>query len=259
MKGVPLIGLMTLALITAGPLQASPVTGSLAEQQEGQSAQTPQQQLADSIVQLSGLTGLSLQARNLAQQVLNEEQAALGFQYQVASRVSSLWSPEPLTRVLKEALQPLDETSRQTLLEALNHQLMQQAREKENSAVVDQDTKGFLAYVQKLRRQPPAASRLQVITELDQAMHFSKLLMNTRASVFAQLQAVLQGWQPPANWQQTMRNESREFLLYTYRRTPNDGIQALTRLYRDAALQQWLQAVQQRLSRLDPDVASAES
>jgi len=89
MKGVPLIGLMILALITAGPLQASPVTGSLAEQQEGQSAQTPQQQLADSIVQLSGLTGLSLQARNLAQQVLNEEQAALGFQYQVASRVSS--------------------------------------------------------------------------------------------------------------------------------------------------------------------------
>jgi len=72
-------------------------------------------------------------------------------------------------------------------------------------------------------------------------------MLQTRASVYAQLQAVLKDWQPEENWQQTLQTEVQEFLLYTYRRTPTDGIRELTSLYQDQSLQQWLAAVKQSL------------
>ncbi|WP_419812011.1 hypothetical protein [Bacterioplanoides sp.] len=232
------IGLLTLATLPA----LSWANSTAAAQQNGLQHDVEHEQQLARVIELSGLTGLSLQARHLAQRELNKQQAALGFQYQVAGRVTQLWSPVQLTERLKQPLQSLTQQQLQQLIKTLNSQVMRQARSKENAAVAGQDSAEFLAYVEKLRAQPPSVGRLKTISDLDQAMHFSDLILQTRASVYAQLQAVLKNWQPPANWQTQLQAEAQEFLLYTYRRTPNDGIAALTRAYQQPALKAWLQA-----------------
>ena len=212
-----------------------------------QQSQKQRQLLRQDIVQLSGLTGLSLQARNLAQQALNDQQAALGYQYQVASRVAQLWNPQLIEGQLQQALASASDDSLLALQQLLNDARLQDARVKESSAVSDQGSEAFQAYVQKLRTQPPAPARLAVLQELDNAMRFSDFMLLTRTSVYAQLEAVLKDWQPAENWQQTLQNEIQEFLLYTYRSTPNDGIRELISLYQNQTLQQWLAAVKQSL------------
>lgn len=212
-----------------------------------QQQQEQRLQLSQNIVELSGLTGLSQQARNLAQQALNDQQAQLGYQYQVASLVAQFWNPQLLQQQMQQALEKASDDELQALQQLLNDGRLQDARAKESSAVNDQGSEAFQAYVNKLRSQPPAPSRLAVVSELDKAMHFSDFMLQTRASVYAQLQAVLKDWQPEENWQQTLQTEVQEFLLYTYRRTPNDGIRELTSLYQDQSLQQWLAAVKQAL------------
>ena len=217
------------------------------EQLAEQQLQEQRQLLRRDIVQLSGLAGLSQQARNLAQQTLNEQQAQLGYQYQVASRVAQFWNPQLIEGQLQQALESASDEDLAALQQLLNDARLQDARAKESSAVSDQGSAEFQAYVQKLRAQPPGAARLALVQELDKAMRFSEFMLLTRASVYAQLEAVLKGWKPAEDWQQTLQNEVQEFLLYTYRRTPNDGIRKLTSLYQNQALQQWLAAVKQSL------------
>lgn len=217
------------------------------EQLAEQQLQEQRQLLRSDIVQLSGLAGLSQQARNLAQQTLNEQQAQLGYQYQVASRVAQFWNPQLIEGQLQQALESASDEDLAALQQLLNDARLQDARAKESSAVSDQGSTEFQAYVQKLRAQPPGAARLALVQELDKAMRFSEFMLLTRASVYAQLEAVLKGWKPAEDWQQTLQNEVQEFLLYTYRRTPNDGIRELTSLYQNQALQQWLAAVKQSL------------
>lgn len=217
------------------------------EQLAEQQLREQRQLLRSDIVQLSGLAGLSQQARNLAQQTLNEQQAQLGYQYQVASRVAQFWNPQLIEGQLQQALESASDEELAALQQLLNDARLQDARAKESSAVSDQGSAEFQAYVQKLRAQPPGAARLALVQELDKAMRFSEFMLLTRASVYAQLEAVLKGWKPAEDWQQTLQNEVQEFLLYTYRRTPNDGIRELTSLYQNQALQQWLAAVKQSL------------
>lgn len=232
---------VTSAKLMAQPalVEAASVSASTAETPAAETLARAER--LNEIIRLSGLTGLSLQARHLAQRELNNQQAALGFQYQVAGRVAQLWSPQSLTARLKQPLESLTEQQLQQLFTTLNSKVMRQARTKENQAVDHQNSPEFLAYVEKLRAQPPSSGRLKTIVDLDRAMHFSDLILQTRASVYAQLQQVLKDWQPPQDWQQLLRAEVHEFLLFTYRRTPNDGIQTLTRAYQQPALQQWLQ------------------
>lgn len=194
----------------------------------------------DRIIRLSGLMGLSSQARHLAQSELNNQQAALGFQYQVAARIAQRWSPKSLTARLKQPLESLTEQQLQQLFATLEREVMQQARNKENQAIELQDSTEFLTYVEKLRAQPPSPERLNAIADLDRAMHFSEMILHTRVSVYAQLQQVLPNWQSAESWQQRLRKEVREFLLFTYRHTPNDGIRALINAYRQPILSQWL-------------------
>lgn len=225
----------------------------LAEQQQAEleAQQALRTQLIGQVIDLSGLLGLTQQARNLAQQTLNDQQAPLGYQYQVASLVAKNWSPEVMREQLSNALALANEEQLQALQQLLSDQRLLSAREKENSAVADQQGEEFNRYVQKLRTQPPGPSRLAVITQLDQAMQFSQFMRQTRASVYTQLQAVLKDWQPAEDWQQALDNEVREFLLYTYRRTPNKDLNDLIALYQDQELQQWLGAVRKSLPALE--------
>lgn len=206
--------------------------------------------LREEIVQLSGLAGLSLQARNLAQQELNRQQAALGFQYQVATRVAGLWSPQRLTERLVQPLMSYDQGQLQQLVSILNSDLMQLARGKETAAVNSQGSPDFMNYVEKLRSQPASTTRLTAVSDLDQAMHFSDMLLKTRASVYLQLQAVIKDWQPPLEWQQRLRTEVQEFLLYTYRHTPTSEVNLLIQEYQQPPIQLWLQTLSERLQHM---------
>ena len=59
---------------------------------------------AENIVRISGLTGLSEQARNIAQQVLNEQAAPIGQQFDVVDRLASQWAPTVLQQNLISVL-----------------------------------------------------------------------------------------------------------------------------------------------------------
>ncbi|MCD8522313.1 MAG: hypothetical protein LRY66_09000 [Saccharospirillaceae bacterium] len=210
-------------------------------------AEQARQQTED-IIAASGLEGLSEQARNLAQQVLNETQAPLGFQYDVVDRLATQWAPDALQTTLAGALAALNDQQREQLRSTLNSRRLQNARSKELSAIADQDNRSYQDYISRLRQQPPAAARVALIQQLDEAMQFSALLSVTRSSVYPQLQAVLRDWQPPQNWQAGLQRDVTEFLLYVHRTTPNDELQRLVQAYREPVLQQWLAGVKKSLS-----------
>ena len=121
-------------------------------------------------------------------------------------------------------------------------------RDKELKAIAEQNSDSYHSYITRLRASPPAAARLTLIRQLDQAMQFSALMTVTRQQVYPQLEAVLDGWQPAADWQAGLQQDVIEFLLYVHRSTPNDELQRIIRLYREPVLQQWLSGVRRQLS-----------
>lgn len=234
---------LAVAIETAAVLSEEAATG----QPDAEQVRRQEQLLA--IIDMSGLTGLGIQARHVAQQILNDTNAPLGQQYDVVDRIAPRWAPEPLQHRLSQLLQGYDEAQRQQLLSALNSRVLSQARSKEQSAVQQQNSPAYQDYIARLRQQQPAAERLQMIQELDNAMLFSGLLIQTRAAVYPELQAVLRGWKPAENWQEAVRRDALEFLLYTYRSTPNHELQKLASAWREPLLQDWLQAVRQQLGK----------
>lgn len=202
----------------------------------------------NSIVELTGLLGLSQQARSVAQQVLNEQQAALGLQYQVVNRIAQQWSPTQISEQLRQAFPDDHIDDWHALKQALQQPRMVRARALEQQAIQEQADEAYQQYVSRLRAQPPMQERLQLIAELDRSMHFSALMKRTRQGVYPHVQAVLVDWRPDENWSQQLQQQVYEFLLYVHRRTSNEELQALISEYRQAPLQQWLQAVQRQLS-----------
>ena len=207
-----------------------------------QQAEALAQQIRD-IILVSGITGLSEQARNVAQQVLLEQNALIGQQYDVVDRLSARWSPAAVEARLDAIVSAMAEEQRLELLQQLSAQPLTRARQKEQSAIVDQSSESYQSYVQRLRAQPPPAARIALIAELDRAMKFSELLLLTRQQVYPQLQAVLSDWQPPQNWQADVQTHVQEFLLYVHRTTPNSELQQLIGLYRSPVLEGWLSSV----------------
>ena len=234
--------------VTATGLQTENTELRAQQQAELLAAEQARQQVED-IIGASGLEGLGEQARNLAQQVLNETQAPLGFQYDVVDRLTPLWAPAALQSTLAGALAALNEQQRTLLQDTLRSRRLQNARSKELSAIADQDNRNYQDYISRLRQQPPAAARVALIKQLDEAMQFSAMLSVTRSSVYPQLQAVLRNWQPPRDWQAGLQRDVTEFLLYVHRTTPNDELQRLAQAYREPVLQQWLAGVKKSLSR----------
>lgn len=243
---------MSLCVITM-PLVANPVLLDWPsdEQEEQQQTVDALQQARfakqQDILALSGLLGLSQQARQVAQSVLNDQQAALGQQYRVVGRVTQQWAPSLLHERLLAAISHDTDEQLAQLYDALQQPRMVRARALEQQAIQEQTTESYQAYLMRLRAQPPMQERLQLIAELDRAMHFSAMMQRTRQGVYPHLQAVLRGWQPEANWSQALQQQVREFLLYVHRQTPNEEIQLLIAEYQQAPLQQWLQAVQRQL------------
>lgn len=242
--------LMALVLAMA-PLQAGlAIESNPVEDVAGDSAVNAPDPVAlqiQDIIRISGLTGLAEQARNLAQQVLNEQNAPVGQQYDVVDRLAPHWSPVVLESEFGNVLTGLSDNDRTQLETLLAGQLLSGLREKEQEAISHQGSAAYQSYVQRLRAQPPAPARVALIHDLDQAMQFSALMSLTRSQVYPQLQAVLRNWQPPADWQSDLNRQVQEFLLYVHRTTPNNELQQLIDAYRQPVMQQWLAGVRQQL------------
>lgn len=198
------------------------------------------QQEVHLVVELSGITGLGLQARNLAQQALNNAEVTIGQQYDVVDRVSAKWSPHYLQTKLEAILAKGGDEQRKSLLVAFHDEHVAQAREKELEAIQEQNSSAYRDYIQRLRQQPPSAERIRRIQELDQAMYFSAYMLKVREQVYPQIKAVLSGFNAPENWEQTLRSDITEFLLYVHRTTSNDELQRITDVYRDVQVQAFL-------------------
>lgn len=215
-------------------------------------------ELIESLINHSGLTGLSYQARHLAQQAMNDSAAPLGTQYEVVEAIAPVWGMPSLTNLLTDVSQKLTAQQQQTLLQLFQSPLMLQARERELQALAEQNSAAYLSYVQQLRTQPPAPARLEQIEALDQAMRFSALLIRTRASVYQQLEGSLSQWRAPENWQQDLQQHTLEFLFYVHRSTPSSSLQRLIQNYQVPQMQHWLQQVEGRLPNFTGSVAAAE-
>ncbi|WP_430460884.1 hypothetical protein ACQUQU_16915 [Thalassolituus sp. LLYu03] len=243
----PLMALM-LVLTPLGALAIESSPADVAAPVEAAVEPDPAVVQTQEIIRTSGLIGLSEQARNIAQQVLNEQAAPIGQQYDVVDRLTALWAPVALEARFGRVLQTLSDTDRGALETLLASRQLINLREKEEEAIRHQGSQAYTTYVQRLRTSPPPPARVALINELDQAMQFSALMSLTREQVYPQLQAVLRGWNPPAGWQAALQQHVQEFLLYVHRSTPNDELQRLIQTYRQPVMQQWLAGVKGQLS-----------
>lgn len=199
------------------------------------------------IIDLSGLTGLSLQARNLAQQALNEAAAPIGKQYEVVGAIAKVWSPEKLQQQFEQILVGYNSRQLERLAHTLNSQHLLLAREKEQRAVTEQNSDNYAHYMQRLSNENVSATRMGYIQTLDDAMQFSAMLLQTRQSVYDELENNLKDWHPQEQWQQKLRDDVTGFLLYVHRDTSNQELERLSQLYQQPQLQAWLQQVGQVL------------
>lgn len=202
-----------------------------------------QQQRMLEIIDLSGLTGLSLQARNLAQQALNESAAPIGKQYEVVGAIAAVWAPDKLKQQFEQILVTYNSAQLEQLATTLRSSHLLSAREKEQRAVTEQNSQGYVRYMQRINAETVAEGRMRYIRDLDNAMQFSAMLLQTRASVYSELEQNLSGWHPEEQWQQNLRNDVNGFLLYVHRDTSNEELQRLAQVYQQPQLQSWLKQV----------------
>ncbi len=199
------------------------------------------------IIELSRLTGLSVQARNVTQQVLEEAQVPLGKQYKVVGVISSQWSADKLQAHFQSILNSYDAVELEQLAQALNNQHILSARKKELSAVAEQSSTDYQQYIQRLQTQKIAKGRLQYIRNLDQAMQLSAVLIKARQSIYAELKKNVEGWQPDEHWQQQLQKDVLSFLFYVHRGTSNQELQQLINYYRQPQLSAWLSDIKNAL------------
>lgn len=237
----------TQSLLSAEQLQQAAAQQLAMEQQQQQLEMEREQRQRDdaiaAIIRDSGLLGLSDQIRNLAVATLNQQQAPLGHQYQLAGILAERFQPALWSGRLAQSLTKLETPSLLLMQQVLADERLQQGRAKEQQALADQQSDEFQQYVLRLRQQPPAAYRLQALSQLDQAMGFSTLLIASHEQVHEALAQVIKDWQPEENWQAQLQARVQEFLLYAYRTTPNGAIDEQASLYQQSDLQQWLSSV----------------
>lgn len=204
---------------------------------------------ASQIIEKSGLTGLSYQARNLAQQAINDSQAPLGTQLNIVATISPSWGPEPLQQAWINTLENYSPDQRSELLRLLESPALARARSKEQQAIEEQESDAYQQYLQQLQAVPPTTARADLMRQLDDNMRFSALLKTTRQSIYTQLQELLSDWQVPADWQEKLQQDSLDFLFYVHRGTSNAELQRLVGIYQTPLMQTWLKQVERELPR----------
>lgn len=230
---------------SASPAQISStnVTATLS-QEAPEAAYT---ELEHNIVELSGLLSLSEQVKVSAQHMValsadgaseSPESVAINHaqHFGIAQSLSKRWNPIAWEQRLLDIVDQIDDKTQALIEKGLSKGTITLAQQKEKAAIAKQGTVEYQQYIDKLKQRPPAASRWQLVEELDQQSGFSPLIIKVRSKVYAAISQQVSGWQPPLDWQKQAQQEVLEFLFYAYRKTPNNELKNTADHYNNPAL-----------------------
>ncbi|TPD55121.1 MAG: hypothetical protein C9355_04840 [Thalassolituus maritimus] len=202
---------------------------------------------SERIISGSGVSGISTQVRQLAEDQLTEHSGS-----EKRDRLRRLlpWSPVALQTSFTQLLESFTDEEVARLLEIVDDSLMARGRLMEDTALQEQGTPEYERYMQRLATYPPAVSRVQRVERLVSVTRMAEWLIHAQASVSDALELELsQGYEAQT------RDAVLDFMLYAYRRVSNAEVDALTRLWNDAVMQRWLTEAFAAL----PDPARPES
>lgn len=222
-------------------------------------AETGFTELEYRIVELSGLVSLSDQAKVSAQHMIAASTVKAGApsdnasdgwveinhaqHFGIAQSLSKRWAQAEWEQRLLAIVDAMDDKTQAKTEKALSQTALRSARKKEKAAISHQNTAEYRLYMNKLKQQPPAASRWSLVEALDKQSSFSQLIIMTRRQVYKEISAQVEGWQAPVNWEQDTRQDVLEFLFYAYRKTSNPELKKIAKGYNNPALKSFLNDV----------------
>lgn len=205
---------------------------------------------ANSIIRLSGFTGISEQVRQLAYAHLASATSSSSQRTkQDVLAVLMHWAPEPLSHKLEHRLAVFDDVQQRQILELLSDPIMVQARDAEVQGLMMQSSAEYSRYTQRLRQRPPGQSRRSVITILDQAMGMSQWMLLARATVARELS---KHDVPFELSEDIVREKTQEYLFYAYRFTSNADIQRIAKIWQTPPLSTWSEVAYLSFTSIQP-------
>lgn len=163
--------------------------------------------------------------------------------FAIAKNLSKSWTEEVWQQRLLELVHRIPLETQLRIQQQLSQPMLQAAQRKERAAISVQHSPEYLLYMNKLRQRPPAASRWQLVENLDKQSGFSQLIIQVRAAVNQEIQKQVEGWQPEEFWKNQTRQEVLEFLFYAYRKTPNAELKHIADSFNQAELSQFYRDV----------------
>ena len=152
--------------------QAAPA-GDLQETlQESQAQYT---ELEQQIIDASGLLSLSQQVKYTAQRLINQssQQAETGGainhaqHFAIAKSLANRWTEEVWQQRLLAVIDGYPERVQQVILSQLQQPALRASQRKEKAVIGVQHSAEYQRYMNKLRQQPPAASRWTLVENID--------------------------------------------------------------------------------------------
>ena len=141
--------------------------------------------------------------------------------FAIAKELAKSWTDEIFQQRLLALVHTLPVETQLRIKQLQAQPMLRVAQEKEQQAISVQHKPEYLLYMNKLRQRPPAASRWQLIENLDKQSGFSSMIIQARAVAIQAISQQVEGWKAAEFWQNKARQEVLEFLFYAYRKTPN--------------------------------------
>ncbi|MEH6450033.1 MAG: hypothetical protein V7765_15275 [Oleispira sp.] len=163
--------------------------------------------------------------------------------FAIAKHLAKRWTEDQWQQRLLELIHDMPVATQKLIQQQLAHPMLKAAQRKERAAIGVQDTPAYQLYINKLRQQPPAALRWQLVESLDRQSGFSQMIIQARSTVIKQIQLQVKGWQPQDTWQKQSRQEVLEFLFYAYRTTPNTKLKHIADSFNQRELNQFYKDV----------------
>ena len=163
--------------------------------------------------------------------------------FAIAKQLAKRWAEDQWQQRLLTLIHDMPITTQKMILQQLNHPLVKAAQRKERAAISVQSDPAYRLYMNKLRQRPPAASRWQLVENLDQQSGFSEIIIKARTAVIKEMQQQVKGWQPEDLWQKQARQDVLEFLFYAYRKTPNGELKNIADSFNKVELNQFYKDV----------------
>ena len=208
------------------------------------------------LIEASGLLSLSQQVKFSAQRLIvasierpedAETTATVTINhaqhFAIAKQLAKRWSEEHWQQRLLVLINEMPVATQRSIQKQLAHPMVKAAQSKERAAISVQNDPAYRLYINKLRQRPPAASRWQLIENLDQQSGFSHIIIQTRAAVINEIKQQVKGWQPDESWHKQARQEVLEFLFYAYRKSPNAELKYIADSFNQAELKQFYKNV----------------